>query len=206
MRELSWLVNAEDGGRPVRWLARQRLRMSYAQFKSAKFGGALLLDGVPVHADHPAAEGQTLVVRIPEESGAPIAPYALPLTVPYEDDDLLIVDKPAPLPSISSPRQDERTLENAVYAYLGCPEGYLYRPVNRLDKGTSGLMAVAKHAHAQQFLHSQLHTEAFRRAYLAVVAGAPPENEGLFDLPIGKADGATIRREVRPDGRSCRTR
>jgi 23S rRNA pseudouridine1911/1915/1917 synthase len=76
-----------------------------------------------------------------------------------------------------------------VYTYFGCPAGFLYRPVNRLDKGTSGLMVVAKHSHAQQFLQSELHTDDFIREYLAVCDGEPPQTEGVIDLPIQKEEG-----------------
>lgn len=206
-RELRLTVAREDGGLPVRRLALERLRMSYGQFKRAKFQGELLLDGRPVHADARAQEGQTLVIRVPEKATEqPCEPVPIPFRVAYEDEDCLIVDKPAPLPSICSRRQDGATLENAVCAYWHAPEGFLYRPVNRLDKGTSGLMVVAKHAHAQQFLQAELHTDAFVREYLAVCEGEPPSEEGWIDLPIGKAEGATIRRETRSDGRPARTR
>ena len=116
-----------------------------------------------------------------------------------------MIDKPAPLPSSSSQKKEGPTLENALYAYAGSPEGFVYRPVNRLDKGTSGLMLAARTAHAQHLLQRLLHGSEFIREYLAVVEGAPPRDRGVIDLPIGKADGATIRREVRADGKPART-
>ncbi|MBR0538344.1 MAG: RNA pseudouridine synthase [Clostridia bacterium] len=82
---------------------------------------------------------------------------------------------------------------------MGCPRDFLFRPVNRLDKGTSGLMAAAKNAHAQQLLQRLLHTDAFVREYLAICQGDLPERSGVIDLPIGKA-GEGVRRSVRPDG------
>jgi len=205
MPELTIMIAAEDEGRTVRHIALQRLCMSYAQFKRAKFQGALLMDGEPVHADRRVRAGQTLVIRVPEAACAPVSPCAIPLTVAYEDGDLLIVDKPAPLPSIGSARQEGPTLENAVCAYLGAPAGFVYRPVNRLDKGTSGLMVVAKHAHAQQYLQRRLHSDQFLREYLAVCDGVPAESAGVIDAPIRKAEGASIRRVISPLGRPART-
>ena len=70
--------------------------------------------------------------------------------------------------------------------------------MNRLDKGTSGLMVVARSAHVQQLLQRQLHTPHMVREYLAVTQGEPPAEEGLIDLPIAKAEGATVRRCVSP--------
>ncbi len=205
MQELSLIVAPGDDGWPVRRLALERMQMSYGQFKSAKFDGMLLLDGVGVHADKRAQAGQRLVICVPQREGAPCAPSTKPLSVAYEDDDLLVIDKPAPLPSVASRKRDMETLENLVYTYLHCPEGFLYRPVNRLDKGTSGLMVVAKHAHAQQFLQAQLHTERFVREYLAVCDGLPPSPEGCVDLPIAKEDAATIRRVISDQGKPAKT-
>ena len=88
----------------------------------------------------------------------------------------------------------------------GCPEGFVYRPVNRLDKGTSGLMLIAKTPHAQHLMQRQLHTPAFRRRYLALADGIPAAREGTIDLPIAKAPGATVKREVSPEGKPSVTR
>ena len=205
MRELKMMIAAQDEGKTVRHIALRTMQMSFAQFKRAKFQGALLLNGEPVHADRRVKAGQTLVIRVPEASGPRVVPSAIPLTVAYEDEDILVIDKPAPLPSVSSLKREGVTLENAVCAYLGAPEGFCYRPVNRLDKGTSGLMVVAKHAHAQQYLQKRLHSDAFIREYLAVCDGVPPETQGMIDAPIMKENGASIRRVVSALGKPART-
>ena len=80
-----------------------------------------------------------------------------------------------------------------------------FHPVHRLDKGTSGLLVAAKHPHAQEKLKNQLHTGDFRRVYLAVCDGIPPEPAGMIDAPIGPAEGSLTAREVRPDGKPART-
>ena len=206
MPELFIMILAEDGGKTVRHIALMRLSMSYAQFKRAKFQGELLLDGERVHADRLVRPGQILVVRVPETGGYAVNPGLPTLCVAYEDDDLLVVDKPAPLPSVGSSKQEGPTLENAVYTYLGSTDPFCYRPVNRLDKGTSGLMVIAKHAHAQQYLQKRLHGDAFIREYLAVCDGVPPACEGVIDLPIAKAYGASIRRIVSAQGKPAQTR
>ncbi len=205
MQKLCMIVSQGDDGLPIRRLALERLHMSYGQFKSAKFNGILLLDGQVVHADKKAQAGQKLEVCLPQRLGKGCTPADIPLVVAYEDDDLMIVDKPAPMPSVASSKRDVMTMENVVYAYFNCPDHFLYRPVNRLDKGTSGLMVVAKHAHAQQFLQAEIHSDAFIREYLAICDGYPPEMEGLVDMPIMKEDGATIRRIVSEKGKQART-
>lgn len=205
MPEYAFVIPPEMEGRLVRHAAIAGLGLSGGQYKRAKFHGSVLLDDAPATADAHVHAGQRLRVLVPEKENTLPEAIPIPLDVSYEDEHFWIIDKPAPLPTSSSAHQSGPTLENAIFALAGCPADFVYRPVNRLDKGTSGLMLVAKNARAQHLLQQQLHTDRLIREYLAVVEGAPPEDEGLIDLPIGKADGATVRREVRADGREART-
>ena len=207
MADLIHIVLPEEDGWRVARIIRDAMRVSSSQYKSARWNGQVLLDGTPAHAADVVHAGQT-VALIPAEA-APVyhpTPWDLPLNIPYYDDDLLVVDKQAPLASQSSQRQGDNTLENALCAWEGDPADYVYRPVNRLDKGTSGLMLVARTAHAQQLLQKQLHTPDMVREYLAVTEGMPPEDSGVIDLPIGKAEGATVRRCIAFDGKPAVTR
>lgn len=203
MRILRHLVTQEQEGRMVKSVARGEMHLSYGQFKRLKYANGILVDGAPVHADVRLMAGQVLEIRFQDE-GQKIIPHEMPLSVLYEDEDYLVVDKPAPLPTLPSVHQEGLTLENVVFAYLKCPEDFIYRPVNRLDKGTSGLMAIAKNAHSQQLLQKMLHADAFIREYLAVCRGIPGEKEGVIDLPIGKM-GEGVKREIRPDGKRAVT-
>ena len=199
------IIRPEMEGKSIRSIALGHIGMSSSQFKRAKFQGEITLDGVRVTVDVRVKAGQTLRLFVPEAPGSRPEALNIPLKVVYEDEYLWVIDKPAPMPSAPSPRQGTPTLENALFAYLGCPGSFVYRPVNRLDKGTSGLMIVARDAHAQHLLQQMLHSEDFIREYLAVIDGALPDDEGLIDLPIAKCDGATVRREVRKDGKEART-
>ena len=196
------LVTAAEDGRRLRDVLRQVMQVSYTQMKSAKWDGRILVDGQPRTVDQPVRAGET-VIFLPAETAPAYRPKPCfrPVPVAWEDEHLLIIDKPAPLASQSSARQPDDTLENMVCAYFGQPEGFVYRPVNRLDKGTSGLMAVAKTAHAQQLMQRMLHTPQFTRRYLAVVEGAPEPLCGRIDLPVAKDDAASIRRVITPDGK-----
>ncbi len=198
MPVLTHTVSGAEAGRTVKSIALGEMRMSRSLFSSLKFSGGLSLDGNPVRADARLEAGQVLCARWADESALALTPFAIPFSIPYEDEHYWIIDKPAPLPTLCSARQEGPTLENALYARLGCPDHFVFRPVNRLDKGTSGLLAVARDAHAQQLLQRQLHTDAFVREYLAVCRGHLPQGEGTVDLPIAKGMG--VRREVRADG------
>lgn len=206
MEELHHTVQPWEEGWRLGRILRASMQVSASQLQSARWNGRIFLDGIPARADAQARAGQTLLLRLPAE--APRyhpAPWDIPLTVPYEDEALLVVDKPAPMACQSSFRQPDNTLENALCAREGNPLDYVYRPVNRLDKGTSGLMVVARSAHVQQLLQRQLHTPQLVREYLAVTQGAPTQAEGVIDLPIAKAEGATVRRCVSPGGKPAVT-
>ena len=204
---MEYLVGPEEAGKKVRDILRRSMGISYTAMKSAKWNDRIRLNGEAVHTDVKVAEGDR--VSIEWETDTPVyqlKPFSMPLEVPYSDGNLMAVVKPAGIASQSSRNHPDDSLENAVYAYFGCPENFIYRPVNRLDKGTGGLMVIARTSHAQHLLQKQLHTSAFRRRYLAWTDGVPETDSGILDYPIAKADGATVRRLVSPDGKPSRTR
>ncbi len=204
---LEYTVREEEDGRRVKDILRRSLSVSTSAMKSAKWEGRILRNGEPVFVSAVVRGGDRILAEWPDREAAyRLKPYDLPLRIPYEDEYFLVIDKPAGVASQSGSAHPDDSLENALYARFGCPEGFIYRPVNRLDKGTGGLMTAALTPHAQQLLQRLLHTPDFRRGYLAVTDGVPPEKEGILDSPIGKAPGATVRREVRADGKPSRTR
>ncbi|MBR3017139.1 MAG: RluA family pseudouridine synthase [Clostridia bacterium] len=199
MPVISHVIAEAEAGRTVKSIALKEMRLSRGRFSSLKFSGGLLLNGQPARADRRVMAGQTLSAQWEDARSAALTPCEAPLSIPWQDGHYFIIDKPAPLPTLCSARQEGPTLENALFSSLGCPERFVFRPVNRLDKGTSGLLAAAKDAHAQQLLQRQLHTDSFIREYLAVCEGRLPRAEGVINLPIGKS-GEGIRREIRQDG------
>lgn len=131
-------------------------------------------------------------------------PADIELDIRFEDEHLLILNKPAPLAVIpSSLAPGEPTLAGGVVRYLG--PGASFHPVNRLDRGTTGLMAAAKTGFIHDRLRRQLHGGGFSRTYLAVCLGKPEPLAGTVHLPIGRAPGSAIQRQVRPDGRPALT-
>ena len=195
MRELTAVAGDRDAGRRVKFFVRGDMGVSYGQFAALKQQNGLLVNGAPVHANHILARGDAVTVLLADGPGKAVAPEDGPVNVVWEDEDVLVLDKPAPLACQRSPKQPEGTLENRLAFRFREDPGFVFRPLNRLDKGTSGLMAAAKNAHAAQRLQKQLHTEAFLREYLAVVEGRM-EGEGVVDAPIAKEDAATVRRVI----------
>ena len=185
----------EDDGRKVKFFVRGGMGVSGGQFAALKARDGLLVNGVPVHANHALRAGDEVTVLLEDPVRESAAPEDAPVRVVFEDEDLLIIDKPAPLACQCSPKQPGGTLENRLaFRYRDRP-GFVFRPLNRLDRGTSGLMAAAMNAHACQRLQRQLHTDRFIREYLAVAEGRL-EGEGVIDAPIAKEPAATVRRVV----------
>lgn len=207
-RRLELLVTPEQDGCKVDTLLRRVLHLSGTVIKRAKHTDrGILLDGVPAFVIHRVQTGQRLSVLVGDtqrENSVKSVPG--PLDIVYEDEDILILNKAAGVTVHPSPSHFDDTLGNFVsYYYEITGQTALFRSVNRLDKGTSGLMCVAKHAHAHEILKLQLHTPDFRRVYLAVCEGTPIPPDGTVDAPIGRADGSLLKREVRPDGSAART-
>ena len=153
-------------------------------------------------------EGELLSVRLSDpERRSGIVPAPGPLDIVYEDPDLLVLNKAPGVAVHPGPGHYDDTIGNFLLYYYGSrgEEGD-FHPVHRLDRGTSGLMVVARHPHAQEVLKGQLHTADFRRTYLAVCEGTPEPAAGTVDAPLGPREGSLVEQCVRPDGKPARTR
>jgi 23S rRNA pseudouridine1911/1915/1917 synthase len=173
--------------------------------------GRLTQDGRPLRANAQLAAGATVVLDVPEVRAPPIAGEPIPLQVVYEDDDLLIVDKPAGLVTHPGPGHSGGTLVNAL---LGRDRGREYggiagvaRPgiVHRLDRETSGLIMVAKHDAAQEHLMGHLKARRVKKSYIALVGGSVAAGAGRIEAPIGRDPRHRTRMAVVPGGRPAVT-
>ena len=204
---MEYRVKAEEGGRKIRDILRGSMEVSYTALKSAKWNGRIRLNGEAVRADTKVSPGDLVSIEWAEDEPAyTLKPYPMEIDVPWQDEHLMVAVKPAGIASQASRNHPEDSLENAIYGYFGCPENFVYRPVNRLDKGTGGLMVIARTPHAQHLLQRQLHTSAFRRRYLALTDGIPEKSEGVLNFPIGKMPGSTVKRAVCQEGKTSRTK
>ncbi len=207
-RYLTLTITPELAGTEVNTLLRRQLGLSGTVLRRVKWlEDGITLDGVRVNVRVRAGEGQTLAVRLTDPApSSGVVPAPGPLDIVYEDGDLAVVNKaPGVLVHPGHGHFDDTLGNFLMYHYKQVGDESDFHPVHRLDKGTSGLLVAAKHPHAQEKLKNQLHTGNFRRVYLAVCEGAPPQSHGTVDAPIGPAEGALVRREVRPDGRPART-
>ena len=141
--------------------------------------------------------GDMLIINLIEtESSENIIPTNLPLDIVYEDEDILIVNKPADMPIHPSQGNYDNTLANAVaYYYQQKGESFTYRCINRLDRDTTGLLIVAKHMYSASLLSEMVAKREIHREYLALATGEVPKS-GTIVASIGRVDGSTIERHV----------
>lgn len=201
MRTLSVTVEKASDGRMIKGILRGELQLSYTLMKSLKWReNAILLNGQSVHVNAIVHTGDVVTVTLDERAGTPAAlPCPLPLDIVYEDEDLLVLNKPAGI--AMHPKSTDLaapSMASALVSYLG--EGSVAHFVSRLDKGTSGLFIAAKTGYVHDRLRRALHSEDLRREYLAVAVGHVTPESGTIDLPIGRADGSLVKRCVREDG------
>lgn len=143
------------------------------------------------------AAGDKLTVSIQEREGSSgILPVPLPLHIMYEDEDILVIDKPAGMPIHPSHGNHDNTLANALVSYYNTKGiSFTYRCINRLDKNTSGLLIVAKHMLSASLLSAMIKERRIDREYLALASGLTPA-EGTITAPIARRSGSTIERCV----------
>ena len=153
--------------------------------------GAVTKDGAPVKKNYKTAPGDTFVVTLPDAAPSELVAQDLPLDVVYEDDDLIVVNKPRGMVVHPAPGHEDGTLVNALLAHCGdslSGVGGERRPgiVHRIDKDTSGLLVAAKNDFAHLALSAQLADHTMARTYEAVVCGNLREDAGTVDAPIGR--------------------
>ena len=210
MERLRYICTIEDDGLEVLTLLRRELHVSTNLLRQLKVSEqGIMLDDTRVTVRHTVQPGQVLSILREPDSGKErrVEPMEGPLDIVYEDGDLMILNKPAGLAVHPSPgHYDGQTLANRVVFYLAqTGQNPTFRAINRLDRGTSGLMTCAKNKLSAHRLEEQLSDDGIRRTYHAICEGIVTPESGTIDLPIGKAEGKGIMRQVREDGQRAVT-
>lgn len=207
MTELNYRVMEPWQDQQISQILKRQLGFSALRLKSLRaVPGSVLLDGDSVPLYLRPVQGQILTVRLPEDPPSPVEPVAGPLHLVYEDEHLVIIDKAPGMAVHPGPGHREDTLGNLLtWHYESRGEHHLFRPVNRLDRSTSGLVCVAKHAYAAEMLGRALALGLFHKVYLAICEGVPEKLSGTVDAPIGRREGSVLERQVRPDGKRAVT-
>ncbi|MGG3914623.1 RluA family pseudouridine synthase [Rossellomorea vietnamensis] len=203
---LKWCIPSTYEGMLMReFLIDQHL--SKRTLKAVKYdGGRITLNGKEENVRHPLTAGDLLEVRFPEEraSGTLVA-EKIPLSIVYEDDDVLVVDKPWGMKTIPTKEEPTGSLANAILGYFkGMDLASTVHIVTRLDKDTSGLVLVAKHRHVHHLFSLQQKEREIHRTYEAFAEGVM-KGSGSIEEPIGRKSDSIIEREVRSDGQYALT-
>lgn len=187
---------ARREGRLSSFLQRE-LKMSNGLINRLKWQQRLLVNGQSRHTDHPVLPGDEITVLLDE----PVPEYpaeAGELTVIYEDEHILAVDKPAGMLIHPSRAQNTGTLANLVAGYYRATgQNSAFHPLTRLDRDTFGIVLLAKNSH----IHSLLQAEKPKKTYHALTCGHPPADSGVVDAPIARLPLPSLLRRVHPEGK-----
>ena len=205
MRTLTLQIPPELDGRRVRSVLQYRLQIPPSMIARIKLRPTgICLNGERCRTTDTVRAGDMLSAEVgdlPCETGITPVPY--PLEIRFEDEDLLVLEKPAGMATHGKALRGDATVAAALSALRGTDQPF--HPVTRLDRGPSGLLVAAKSGYAHERLRRLLHTTDFTRDYLALVCGAPPEAQGSVTLPLKKDETAKNRFCTAPDGLPART-
>jgi 23S rRNA pseudouridine1911/1915/1917 synthase len=204
---IEFVAEASDDGRGLRDVLRKRIGISrrlMVRLKTSEEG--LSVNGQKVWPNHRIFEGDVISLRMETEVSETILPQPMDLDIVFEDDHLLVLNKPAGIIVHPTTGHYLNTLANGVMHYWQeRGERIRFRPVHRLDEHTSGLVIIAKHPLAQQQLSAQMMEGTVTKEYRTFVYGRPPEEKGEINAPIGRQTEDPHRRVVREDGAPSQT-
>ena len=197
-RVLEYNISQVDSGKLIKDFLQEQgfSRQNLVELK--KIPESILLNDVWEYVTCKLAEGDTLRIQIKEEeSSEKIPPVELPFPVVYEDEDIVVVNKPADMPIHPSLNNYENTLGNAAaYYFEKQGKSFVFRCINRLDRDTTGLTILAKHMVSCSMLQNDMVERKISREYLAIVEGNFEKADGIVNAPIGRKEGSTIERMV----------
>lgn len=204
--ENTWIYRGTEPIKIKKYL--QRLGMGHRLFKEIKKGqGSFLVDHRPVRPTTKILPNQPLTIKVqPEPVDPQVVASTLPLQVVYDNANWLVINKPVGVSSIPGPSNQKTTILNRVKGYLKEKQSLDLRPhlITRLDRGTSGLLLVAKHHVASSMISQQVQQHQMLKEYLALVKGTIKNDHGMIERPIARRLGQA-RRVIAQDGQSAQT-
>ena len=200
----------EKGRRLDQFLADQLEELTRSAAQRLAEEEHVLLNGKPLKKNYKMTGCETLEVHLPDPEPIDAVPQNIPLDIAYEDEDLLVINKPKGMVVHPAPGNPDGTVVNAVLYHCGeslSGIGGAFRPgiVHRIDKDTSGLLIIAKNDRAHLYLSEQLKDHTLARTYEAVVIGGLKEDKGTVNAPIGRSPKDRKKMAIVPDGRHAVT-
>ena len=200
MAKYEHVVTNEESGLTINQILRMNYKFS-ARFRTKmKYQQLVDLNGTPTPGYVRPGAGDVIGVRLPEET-SDFEPEDIPLDIVYEDDDLILVNKQPGVIVHPTKGHPEHTIANGVMKYMiDSGQSFKVRFANRIDMDTTGIIIVAKNANAQNDLSSQMRRNTVVKKYFALAEGIVEEDHFEIDLPVGRPDQISIRREVMYEG------
>ena len=198
------LISEEEGVRVDKYVSEHCPDLSRTRAQKLISDGYVRINGDIARAGYKLDAGDTITVEIPPAEPVLLQPEQIPLTIIYEDDELLVVDKPAGLTVHPAPGHSSHTLVNALLSHLSeLSDSDEERPgiVHRLDKDTSGVMVVAKNVMAQENLMDQFKARTVVKRYQVLVKGHLTPEEGIIEAPVGRDPRHRQQMAVVPESR-----
>lgn len=197
-RILDYNISGKEAGMTIKDFLKEKgySRQNIVELK--KMQESILVNGRWEYVNYRLKEGELLRIHIKEgASSEKIVPVNLPFPILYEDEDIIVINKPSDMPTHPSLNNYENTLANAAAFYFSQKqETFCFRCINRLDRDTTGLTILAKHMVSCSMLQEDMLERKIKREYLAIVDGVVTEDEGVIDAPIGRKEGSTIERMI----------
>lgn len=204
MREFVLTVSDDFDGKPIKYVLTNHWEFSGNLVTLLKKDDGILLNGKKEFVNKVVKKGDILKINLPQENSENIVPNDIPLDILFEDDDILVVNKPHNMPTHPSIGHFEGTLANAVMHYFrDIP--HTFRAITRLDRDTSGVVLLAKNIVSADRLSKALINNEIKKEYVALCVGTPVPSKGTIDAPIKREKEGIIKRCISPDGKSAVT-
>ena len=197
-RNIDYIIDEDSAGLRVEQFLRRKRYSGQNLSEIKRMPKSILVNGVHYYMRQELSKGDHLQVRICEtKNSEKIPPTNLPLDIIYEDEDLLVLNKPAGMPIHPSLNNYTNSMANALaYYFQSQGKPFIFRCCNRLDRDTSGLTIVSKHLVSGSILSDMTKYREVHREYLAIARGSVTPSEGTIHAPLGRKEGTIIERTV----------
>ncbi|MBQ9940708.1 MAG: RluA family pseudouridine synthase [Clostridia bacterium] len=205
MRKIEFTIPCEYDGKSVGSILSGKLEISSSLRTVLRQSDGIMIDGIPVTTRQQVKTGETLTILIGDSvSSQNIVPVDMPIKILYDDLDILAVSKPKNIPIHPSAGHHTNTLANGVmYKFRDSP--FVFRPITRLDRDTTGVVLIAKNKLSAAILTQQMADKKIKKTYTALLSATPPHTNGTVCKPIGRCSDSIIKRKISKDGKPAVT-